>query len=212
MVRHTEDGAPRMTAPNPLPAVSSVAEQIRPYVSDTTVVPPDGLPYWLSGLSVPIGGNQTAAGLSSPQPARVLLCHSVSGGQAWDGCEVINLFRFTGTVPVELVHHSADRTLRDLGAATALTYRPRTPPDSGITAVRSRGPVIPGPRRIWAQFTNYLVAAGDSGALLEHSILVGGAARRRLARMVGELSDAVHNALLASVGAARQISGGRGYA
>lgn len=192
-----------MTAPNPLPAVSSVAEKIRPYVSGMTMVPPDGLRYWLPGLSVPVGWNQTATGLGSPQPARVLLCHSASEEQAWDGCEVINLFRFTGTVPVEIVHRSADRTLRDLGASSPLTYRPHTPPDSGIAAVRSRGPVILRSRRIWAQFTNYLVAAGDSGALIEHSILVDGAARTRLARTVGELSDAVHHALLANVVAAQ---------
>lgn len=183
-----------------------MAQQIRPHVRHLTAVPSEGLPHWLPGLGVPVGWTIASVNLEPLQPARVLTLPSPGSASTWDGCEVLNLFRFTGTPPDNVVADSADRTLKDLGANAPLTYRMTMPPGLGIVAMRSRGVIVVGPRRLWGQVTNFVVTTPGEGALIEHTILIDARARARLAPDITLLSDSVRKALLASVHNAQRTS------
>ncbi|TGB44628.1 hypothetical protein [Mycolicibacterium peregrinum] len=184
-----------------------MAEQIRPHVRDLTVIPPESLPHWLPGLGVPVGWSVASVNLEPSQPARVLTLPSSVSPTIWEGCEVLNLFRFTGTPPARVVSNSADRTLKDLGANEPITYRMTMPPGLGIVAMRSRGTTaVAALRRLWVQVTNFVVTTAGDSALIEHTVLIDARSRTRLAPDITLLGDSVRRALLASIHDAQQTS------
>ncbi|WP_131816322.1 hypothetical protein [Mycolicibacterium porcinum] len=136
-----------------------------------------------------------------------MLTRRTSGSaSAWDGCDVLNLFRFTGTPPETVVADSADLTLKDLGVDAPITYRMTMPAGLRIVAIRSRGTAVIGPRRLWGQVTNFLVTTTGDSALIEHTILIDAEARARLAQDITQLGDSVRKALLASLHNAQNTS------
>lgn len=192
---------PNVPAPeeSTAPTVSSMAEQLRPHVRDVQVIPAVALPHWLPGLGAPTGWKLAPVDLGPQQPARVLVLPAADGTSFWDGCEVLNLFRFSGTAPDNVVRDSADRTLQDLGVVAPFTHRITMPPGLGIVATRSRGIATIGQQRLWVQVTNFMVTTSGDGALIEHTILVPARSRTRLAADIRQLGDGVRLALLTSV-------------
>jgi hypothetical protein len=190
-------------------AVSSVAEEIRRKIGPIALVPTESLPYWLPGLSLPAGWT-IATTPTGVLPATRIAVRRFTEQAAWDGCEVIALYQFAGTVPAQVVHDSADRSLHDLAAYNLQhhTVTPRAIP--GATAVRSSGSFSLAGRSIWGQFTNYVVNTGLSGGLVEHSILVEARRRARLARDISALTDHVHRSLLTSIAAGQRSAHQRG--
>ena len=91
--------------------MSSLAEILAEHTGGLTFVPPAHLPLWLPDLTVPRGWDFGT--LDGPPVTRMLL-RRLSGGNHWDGCEVLNLYRVSGAVPEKLVLDNADRTLRDV--------------------------------------------------------------------------------------------------
>ena len=194
------------TSPPPSPVVSSLAEEVRRYVGSIDLVRADGLSYRLPGLSVPAGWTVVPT-LPGPAPVtRMALCRMTPEQTAWGGCEVIALYQFTGSVPEDVVHDSADRTLRDLAAQNVRRYNITLPPIPGARAVRSSGSFVLGGRWVWGQFANYVVNTGAVGGLVEHSLLVRAPRRARLARDIGELTEGVYQSLVASLVAGRRES------
>lgn len=178
--------------------VSSMAERIRTQVSNFRLVPPEALSQWLPGLSVPPNWHAAPFALTAAKPARVLMRNSGEESGGWIGCEVINLFRFSGKATKDLVDEGADCTLRDLGVAAPITYRLTMPPESGIVTTRSRGTTAIGVR-LWAQVTNYLVTSGGDNGLIEHTLLIRAPARDRLKAEVSLLSNTLRSSLMTSV-------------
>ena len=192
-------------SPPPSTAVSSVAEEVRRHVGSIALVPADGLSYWLPGLSVPAGWTIMPTLPGEAPVTRMALCRMTPEQTAWEGCEVIALYQFAGSVPEEVVRDSADRTLRDLDARDILRDTDTLPPIPGATAVRSSGSFVLGGRWVWGQFANYVINTGVVGGLVEHSVLVRAPWRARLARGIGELTESVYQSLVASI-----VAGQRG--
>lgn len=186
-------------------AVSSVAEEIRRKIGPIALVPTESLPYWLPGLSLPADWT-VATTPTGVLPATRIAVRRFTEHAAWDGCEVIALYQFAGTLPEQLVHDSADRTLRDLAAHSLQRHTVALPPIPGASAVRSSGAFNLGEESMWGQFTNYIVNTGVTGGLVEHTVLVRAPLRARLARDVGALTENVHRSLLSSVNAAPHIA------
>jgi hypothetical protein len=101
-------------------AVSSLAEVPAEHTGGLTFVPPARLPLWLPELTVPQGWDVGA--IDGATVTRMLL-RRLGSGDHWDGCEVLNVYRVSGTVPEPLVLDNADRTLRDSGADAIQTHR-----------------------------------------------------------------------------------------
>lgn len=185
--------------------VSSVAEEIRRKIGPIALVPTESLSYWLPDLSLPASWT-IATTPSGAMPATRIALRRFTEQAAWDGCEVIALYQFTGTLPEQLVHDSADRTLRDLAAHSLQRHTVTLPPTPGTTAVRSSGSFNLGERSMWGQFTNYVVNTGVTGGLVEHSVLVRAPLRARLARDIGALTENIHRSLLTSISAAQRTA------
>jgi hypothetical protein len=188
------------------PRVSSVAEEIRRAVGSITLVPPDGLHYWLPGLDLPVGWTIVSTPRQAVPVTRIALRRITAGQRTWDACEVVALYQFTGSVPEEVVQGTADRTLRDLGADNVLHCNV-SPGLAGVAAVRSTGWFTLGRRSLWGQFSNYVVNVGAVGALVEHSVLVGAERRPRLAREVNELTQMVLRSLVVSLASSTHSEG-----
>ena len=179
--------------------VSSVAEEVRRHVGSISLVPAAGLKYWLPGLDVPAGW-AVAPALSDPaRMTRMSLCRLTPEKAAWDGCEVIALYQFAGSVPEQVVRDSADRTLRDLDAINVVQDPATLPPAIRGNAVRSSGTFVLGDGWLWGQFANYIIDTGVIGGLVEHSVLVRAPLRARLVRDIGELTESVYRSLVASL-------------
>lgn len=187
-------------------AVSSVAEEIRRKIGPIALVPTEGLSYWLPGLRLPAGWT-VATTPTGAMPATRIAVRRFTQQAAWDGCEVIALYQFAGALPEQLVHDSADRSLRDLAAHSLRRHTVTLPPLPGTTAVRSSGWFNLGELSMWGQFTNYVVNTGVTGGLVEHSVLVRAALRARLARDIGALSENVNRSLLTSINAEQRTAG-----
>lgn len=179
-------------------SVSSMAGKIRRQVSNLRSVPPGALSQWLPGLPIPQHWHAAPFTSTAAEPARVLIRNAGEASDGWIGCEIINLFRFSDTATDDVVDEGADCALRDLGAATPITYRLTMPPESGIVATRSRGTTVLGVR-LWVQVTNYLVTSGGDNGLIEHTLLIRATARDQLKSQISLLSNSVRSALMTSV-------------
>lgn len=178
--------------------VSSMADRIRPEVANFATLPPEALPQWLPNLSVPSHWQAAHLGLPSAAPARVLLRQADDGSDGWVGCEVINLFQFSGSATAELMEQGSNGTLRDFGVRAPITYRLSMPLELGIAATRSRGTTVLGVH-LWLQVTNYLVTSDSVSGLIEHTLLIRTLARDALKADISYLSNTVQSALITSV-------------
>lgn len=181
----------------------SLADVAAGHLGDLTLVPPAGLLSWLPGLAAPAGW---VAGSAADAPGRStrMLIRADAATTGWDGCEVINCYRFTGGLPADFLVANADCTLRSLHADNVRTQGISTPAGLGVDAARSSGSVSAGSALVWAQFSNYVVQSLDRahGGLIEQQILVKAASRIPLARDITALTDGVLAALVRSLHAA----------
>jgi hypothetical protein len=159
------------------------------------------VPQWLAGLAVPAGWRIARFDGGGVAPSRIAVCGPQSDG-GWDGCETINVFRFTGIPDIDMVCDHADRALRDLHAEAITTHTLMTPQLPGTTAVRSSGYFATAGLWIWAQYSTYIAGSTrtDQGRLTQHSVFVESGCRARLSDNVTQLSDAIHQAFLADIG------------
>lgn len=172
--------------------VSSLAEVIAESTGKLTLVPGSYVRSWLPDLAAPHGW--TSAVADDPGMTRVLTRHTDSG-HTWDGCEVLNVYRVSGTVPEDLVLRNAERALRDCAATGIHTYRMVTPPRYGLVATRSSGTLNTDPRAIRADFNYYAFNTDAGGALVEQVLAVGVDAHAALAREVAELTENLYRSL-----------------
>lgn len=190
-----------------LASVSSLVDAIGEYVADLTLLPAEALPLWLPGLPLPDGWSVIDLAVGASRPTRIAVRRPAGQPTGWDGCETINLFRFSGSVPDTVIQGNADRTLRDLGARNVISEIVPMPSAARLRAVRSRGTFSLGGRHVWARCTNYVYESGPdassgSGGLVEHNILIAADYRTRLDHDMRQLTRAVHDALLRGIAAA----------
>jgi hypothetical protein len=177
-------------------AVSSLAEVLAEHIGGLTFVPTAHLPLWLPDLTVPPGW--VVGAVDGPTVTRMLLLRRSGSGNHGDGCEVLNLYRFSGTVPEALVIDHADRTLRDSGADAIQTLRVDTPPRYGVIAARSSGRLRVGAHTVYGQYSYYVVNTAAGGALIEQTVIVPGD-DPSLSGEVAKLTDDLYRALLSSI-------------
>jgi hypothetical protein len=192
----------RPTPPNPdwpaelhrLTTVSSVVDAVSRHVSDLTPVSANDLPRWLLRLALPPGWRLVDLSGHPPPPTRIAVYGQRSDG-GWDGCETISVFRFTGTLPADVVRDNADCTLRDLHAKNISTIALPTPPEPGATAVRSDGYFNADGRQIWARYSIYVAGTNTpgQGMLVDQGIFIEPRYRRRgLWNDIEQLGNAIH--------------------
>jgi hypothetical protein len=192
-----------MTAPTNPTAVPSLAQVIAAHTGGLIIVPPADLQLWLPDLTAPPGWvRSTVSGASA---TRILL-RRLGDGQAWDGCEVLNLHRVPGAVPETMVLNHADRVLRDSGATEIRTHRVDTPVGCGVIAVRTSGALGVGARKVHSHFHYYVVSTAAGGALIEQTILIGADVGLVLGGEVADLTDDLYRSLLTSIDRARRPS------
>ena len=170
---------PAMPSPNQawpleldaLTAVSSIVDVIGRHVGDLAPIPAEELTDWLAGLTVRAGWEVTHLDARAVPLARVT-AHRPEAGEAWDGCETISVFRFTGIPPRDVVEANAESTLRDLGAHGIFTTV--APPPPPVAAVRSSGYLRIAGRSLWARNAAYVAGSDISGKgrLIQHSMFV----------------------------------------
>jgi hypothetical protein len=174
------------------------------YVTDMALIGPDELSAWLAALPVPAGWQIGRAENSPIQPTRTIVHHrdSLTG---WDACETINVFRFNGAPPHDIVRFNADRTLR-AGGAQHITTRPLpTPANATMTAVRSSGYLtLANQQRIWAQHSTYIADDDTQGLLIEHGVFALPNCQAGLRDDIAELSNAVHDTFVSTMAAPEQ--------
>lgn len=189
------------------PVPMSMAEVLRRHVTGLTTVPSEGLSLWLPNLTAPTQWLAAPVKLASSPAARVLIRPADDGVDGWIGCDVINLFRFGGTVPADVIEFGAGSTLRALGVEHPLAYRVTMPVELGVTAIRSRSSVQLD-ARLWVQVTNYVVTngSGSGSGLIEHTVLIQAKARERLRSDVAQSSKSIE------ASHATSILGGAGVA
>ncbi|CAM3793138.1 hypothetical protein H7J08_00760 [Mycobacterium frederiksbergense] len=178
----------------------AVIDAITPYISDLQLISPQDRPDWLAQIAAPWQIAQLNA--DSVQPTRTAVTGARSDG-GWDGCETVIVYRFTGTPPCAVIITNNDCTLRGLGAESPTTHPLTAPVGAGRCAVRSSGYFTAAGRRMWAQYSTYVTCsdAPDGAWLTLHGLFVSADARTRLRDDVTALSDALHEAFLATVNA-----------
>jgi hypothetical protein len=192
----------RPTPPNPdwpaefrrLTTVSSVVDAVSRHVGDLTPVSADDLPRWLRRLALPPDWRLVDLSGHPPPPTRIAVYGQRPEG-GWDGCEAISVFRFTGTLPADVVRDNAGRTLRDLHAERITTIALPTPPEPGVTAMRSSGDFIVDGRRIWARYSSYVAGTNTpgQGMLVDQSVFIEARLRRKvLWNDIEQLGNAIH--------------------
>jgi hypothetical protein len=177
-----------------LTAVSSVVDAVDRHVNDLTPVPAGELPRWLRRLALPPDWHLVGLSGHPPPPTRMAVYSRRSDG-GWDGCETISVFRFTGTLPADLVRDNIGCTLRDLHAENMVTITLPAPPEPGVTAARSDGYFNAGGRRIWARYSAYVAGTNTpgQGMLVDQSIFIEARLRRRgLWNDIEQLGNAIH--------------------
>jgi hypothetical protein len=182
-----------------LTAVSSIVDAVSDHVSDLTPVSAHDLPRWLRRLALPPDWHRVDLSGHPPPPTRIAVYGQRSDG-GWDGCETISVFRFTGTLPANVVHDNVDYTLRDLHADNICTVALPTPSEPGVTAARSDGYFTAGGRRIWARYSIYVAGTNTPGqGMLVHQGVFVEVRRRRepyrraeLWNDIEQLGNAIH--------------------
>lgn len=160
----------------------------------------DDAPEWVMHCAVPPGWRPARLDNSPQRPARITV-YSENPGHGWDGCETISVYRFTGTLPTDLIRTNADRTLRGLDAQTITTTTLTAPSALALTAVRSSGYFTVGTRRIWAQYSTYATTPTPpegQGLLIEHALSISAGHQTNLATEISQLSNTIHHAFQAA--------------
>jgi hypothetical protein len=180
--------------------VDSIVDAISRHVTDLALVSSDELSAWLAALPVPAGWQIGRAENSPVQPTRTIV-HCRDSRAGWDACETINVFRFNGAPPHDVVRFNADCALR-AGGAQHITSHP-LPTDATMTAVRSSGYLtLANQQRIWAQHSTYIAGDGTQGLLIEHGIFAVPDRQAGLHDDIAELGNAVHDAFVSTMAAA----------
>lgn len=186
------------------PTVASIVDVISRYVTDLALIDPDELPAWLDALPVPAGWQFGRAENSPVQPTRTAV-HRRDLLAGWDACETINVFRFKGVPPHDIIRFNADCTLRAGGAQDVTIHPLQTPISATMTAVRSSGHLtLANQQRIWAQYSTYIAGDDTQGLLVEHGIFAVSDRRADLRNDITELSNAINDALVSTVMAASE--------
>jgi hypothetical protein len=180
--------------------VESVVDAVAPYVTDLSQLRPQEGPEWLWQLAVPHTWQVVQLDMGSVQPTRTAVAQVRADG-GWDGCETISVYRFTGSPPRTVIAEHNDCTLRGLGAESLTTHQLTVPEGQQACAVRSSGYFTAAGRRMWAQYSTYVMEGStpSAGSLTLHGLFISADARARLRDDVTELSDAVHDAFLTAV-------------
>ena len=190
-------------------AVPSLVDVVRNCASDLTLLNGQELPIWLPALPTPPPGWVLGRIDADQAPTRIAL-HCNATGPAWDGCEIVNFFAFTGSVPREVVHANAACTLHAVGADNISTQLQFVPPGLDATAALATGEFVMGGKRVWGQYTAYLAQEpagavargheqGQRGVLVEHNTFVTAEARPRLQREILQTGDAFYQALISAL-------------
>lgn len=190
-------------------AVPSVVDVVRNHVPDLTLLNGEQLPAWLPTLPTPPPGWVLGRIDTEQAPTRIAL-HRNAADPTWDGCEVVNFFEFTGSLPREVVHANAACTLHAVGADNIATHPLFVPPDLDATAALASGEFALGGKRVWAQYTAYLVQEladavtrgrghGHRGVLLEHNTFVTAEAVPKLQREIVQMGNAVQQTLFSAL-------------
>jgi len=187
--------------------VPALADIVGRYVSDLTLAGGQLLPVWLPTLPPPPAGWVIGQLEASQAPTRIALHPSVSG-TAWDGCGVLNLFAFTGSVPRDVIEANTACTLRAVSADNLHSQPLLVPsrPGFDVAATSASGEFLMSGQRLRAQYTAYLLqaeegsAAGDSkrnrrGGLVEHNAFITAEADPGTHRELTQMGDAVYEAL-----------------
>jgi hypothetical protein len=193
---------PQPTPPNPnwpnefrrLTTVSSVVDAVSRHVSDLTPVSANDLPRWLRRLALPPDWRLVDLSGHCPPPTRIAVYGQRSDG-GWDGCETISVFRFTGTLPADVVRDNADCTLRDLHAKNIFTVVLPAPPEPEVTAVRSDGYFNADGRQIWGRYSVYVAGTNTpgQGMLVDQGVFIEARYRRkRLWNDIEQIGNAIH--------------------
>jgi hypothetical protein len=142
-------------------------------------------------------------------PTRIAL-HRNATDPGWDGCEIVNVFAFTGLVPPEVVQAETACSLQGVGADNVSTELLFVPPGLNAIAAVATGEFSMGGKRVWARYSAFLaqeppspVARGDQpgrrGMLVEHNTFVTGESLPRLQRELLQTGDAFYQAIIAAL-------------
>ncbi|MBS9532918.1 hypothetical protein KIH27_04860 [Mycobacterium sp. M1] len=193
------------TAAAQLLTTPSLAALVAAHVDDLVELGSDDAPEWVTTCGVPPGWRPARLDNSPQRPARITV-YGHNPGHGWAGCETISVYRFTGTLPAEVIHANADCTLRGLNAQNITTTTLTTPPTPGVTAVRASGYFTAGHRRIWGQYSTYTTApipAAGQGLLIEHTLFIDADHQADLADDIARLSNTIHHTFQAVTATAR---------
>jgi hypothetical protein len=190
-------------------AVPSLVDVVGHYVPDLTHLGGQQLRVWLPTLPAPARGWVIGRVDTDQAPTRIAL-HREGIDTPWDGCDVINLFVFTGSLPHEVVSANAACTLHGVGADNISTQPISMPPDLDATAALASGEFAMGEQRVWARYTAYLGQrpAGSvaheqglrqRGVLVEHNTFVTAEARPSLHSEILQMGGAVNQALISAL-------------
>ncbi len=187
----------------------SLVDVVRTRVPDLTLLNGQQLPGWLKALPAPPPGWALGRIDADQAPTRITL-HRNAGDPSWDGCEVINLFAFTGLLSREVVHADIACTLNAVGAHNISTHPLFVPPGLDATAALASGEFALRGKRVWARYTAYLAQRpassvargheeGQRGVLVEHNTFVTAEALPRLQPEVLKTGDATYKALISAL-------------
>jgi hypothetical protein len=190
----------RPTRPQPPPSGGDIVDVVSRHVTGLELIGPDELPAWLAALPVPAGWQIGRAENSPVQPTRTTV-HRRDHLAGWDACETINVFRFKGVPPHDVIRSNVDCNLR-VGGAQDITIHPlQTPADATMmTAVRSSGYLtLADQQSIWAQYSTYIAGDNTQGLLVEHGMFVVSDRQAGLHDDTTKLSSAIHDAFVSTI-------------
>lgn len=163
------------------------------------------LPIW---LPAPPKGWAIGRIDASEALTRIVLRRNASD-TAWDGCGVLNLYAFTGSVPRQVIEADIASTLRIVNADNSYSQPLFVPSRRGlhVTAASAAGGFAVGGHQLRAQYTAYLVEGevdgdheeGLRGGLVEHNIFIAAEADARTHRELIDMDDDVYTALRLAV-------------
>lgn len=187
------------TAAEQLLTAPTLVTLVAAHVDDLVELGSDDAPEWVMQCGVPPGWRPARLDNSPQYPARITV-YGHNPGHGWDGCETISIYRFTGTLPTEVIHTNADCTLRGLNAQNITTTTLTTPPTPEVVAVRASGYFTAGTRRIWAQYSTYATPTPRTGQglLIEHTLFIAADHHTDLTTDIAQLSNTIHQAFQAT--------------
>jgi len=177
---------------DPLPA-TSLPQLIAQSNGPLTLVAGHQLDDWLPGLTLPAGWAPVGSG---GIPTTRMILRRVGTANYWDGSEILNVYQVPGEVPWDVVVANADRPLRDSGATDIYVAQVMAPQPHRAIGARATADLDPGPRRLRAQYTYYVVNTGGATVLIEQAIVIGLDVLARLLPDVEALTSSLHRSVL----------------